>query len=263
MQEVWDRESAAQGNLIVPAAHFLDVREGMPRTAVETLCGGPGQHRFSLRESRHDFSLVTYTVRTTDDCDWTGYVLFQDGVLFKVLDADRIYAVPDPLTTRPADSPEPFADTLERARGTVTRCDGLTYAQIRESIDENAVRERARRAQGSNLGPLVPFLLLSGYLDAGAVTAKTSEVCSRVNASKIDLGMTELEVERQLGKPCASGRLSDGTLQIYLAEAEIKSSWYVASIVKVVFEAGRASVILSYHELGGSSFRSWLCGSKS
>lgn len=263
MQEVWDRESAAQGNFIVPAARFLDVREGMPRAEVERLCGGPGQHQFSLRNSRHDYSLVTYTVRTNDDCDWTGYVLFQDGVLAKVLDADCIYDVTDHSTTLPADGPEPLADILDRARATVTRCGGLTHAQIREAINANAVRERARRAEGSNLGPLVPFVLLSHYFESGALTAKTAEVCTRMNANRIDLGMNGTEVEKRLGKPCASEPLGDGTVKIFLAEAEIKSGWYVASIVRVVFDADHASAIFSAHDVGGSSFRSGFCGGKS
>jgi len=241
---------------------FERLQSGIKRAEVESLLGKRGEHQFTYKDDKgtvwHNFDYVVAQEPRYAISEY--HLLYKDGSLYAVMDSMDVWNRLKELGFAPDQVKDPVKRTeryiQESFRVKALRGDDIagSMAALKKHIldEERASEKRCPPDPGLtavaillNVQPTASELAESQRAYRANVDLKR-----KFDGGKIEIGMTEAQVNKIFGKPLLSDKLSDAEHISIYGPSDTKAvaavaSWLACGPVAVLFHDGAAVRVMS------------------
>jgi hypothetical protein len=241
---------------------FERLQSGLKRPEVERLLGKRGEHQFTYKDDKgtvwHNFGYVVAQEPRYASSEY--HLLYKDGSLYAIMDYMDVWNHLKELGSAPDQVKDPVNRTeryiQESFRVKALRGDDIaaSMAALKKHIldEERASEKRCPPDPGlTAVAILLNLQPTASELAESQRAYKTNvDLKRKFDGGKIDIGMTEAQVNKILGKPLLSDKLSEAEHVAIYGPLDSKAigavaSWLACGPVAVLFHDNAAVCVMS------------------
>jgi hypothetical protein len=248
----------------VALEQFVQLRAGMKRADVETLLAKHGEHQFTYKNEQGEvWTCFQYAVAQQPRYASSAYnLLYKEGLLHAIMDSmddwnhrkelgPKLDEISDPVKRTERYIQETLRIKAVRGKEIADKMQELKKYIIDEEKEHKARDERNPPDPGLTF-VITAFRLLTPFQQAELKRAyKTNaEYLAKFDGGKVNIGMTEAQVENAFGKPLANEKLSNSEHVAIYGPSDIKAiegvqAYLACGPVAVLFHDGAAMRVMS------------------
>jgi hypothetical protein len=243
---------------------FVHLRAGLKRADVEQLLAKRGEHQFTYKDERgRVWSYFQYTVAQEPRYASSCYnLLFKDGLLYAIIEymddwnhrkelSPKLDEISDPVKRTERYIQETLRIKAIRGNEIADKMEQLKMGILNE--EEESKARKARNPPDPGLTVLFAVKnVLAPWQQAELKQAyKTNaEYLTKFDGGKVNLGMTEAQVENAFGQPLADEKLSDSDHVAIYGPSDKKATegvqeYLACGPVAMLFRDGAAVRVMS------------------